>query len=132
MDAAKQIDAYLTSLRDWRGRELTKLRGWIRSAEPELEESWKWGTPVFSRGGNVLAIGAFAGHVKISFFDGAALSDPARLFNAGLEAKRSRAIDLHEGESLDRAAFQALVRAAAAKPSGKAAARAPASKSNRK
>ena len=51
MDASKQIDQYLAGLKDWRGRELTKLRGWIRAAEPALEESWKWGTPVFTRGG---------------------------------------------------------------------------------
>lgn len=114
MDASKQIDSYVAGLGDWRGKQLAKLREWIRAADPKLEESWKWGTPVFARGGNVLAIGAFKDHVKVNFFDGAALPDPKRLFNAGLDAKRTRAIDLHEGESLDRAAFTALVRAAVA------------------
>ncbi len=114
MDASKQIDQYVAGLGDWRGRQLAQLREWIRAADPELEETWKWGTPVFTRGNNVLALGAFKDHVKVNFFEGAALPDPKRLFNAGLDAKRSRGIDLHEGESLDRAAFTALVRAAVA------------------
>ena len=114
MDASKQIDRYVAGFSDWRGRQLAQLREWIRAADPELEESWKWGTPVFTRGGNVLALGAFKDHVKVNFFEGAALPDPTKLFNAGLEAKRSRGIDLHEGESLERAAFTALVRAAVA------------------
>ena len=121
MDASKQIDQYVAGLRDWRGPQLARLREWIRAAEPELAETWKWGTPVFTRGANVLAIGAFKNHVKVNFFEGAALADPKRLFNAGLDAKRSRGIDVHEGESIDRAAFQALVRAAASgrKPGAK-------------
>jgi len=114
VDASKQIDQYVAGLGDWRGQQLAQLREWIRAADPELEETWKWGTPVFTRGNNVLALGAFKDHVKVNFFEGAALSDPKRLFNAGLDAKRSRGIDLHEGESLDRAAFTALVRAAVA------------------
>src|SRR5262245_61343010 len=105
MDASKQIDQYVAGLPDWRGKQLAKLREWIRAADPKLVESWKWGTPVWTRGGNVVACGAFKDHVKVNFFEGAALADPKRLFNAGLEAKRTRAIDLHEGESLDRAAF---------------------------
>ena len=114
MDASKQIDQYVAGLGDWRGRQLAQLREWIRAADPELEETWKWGTPVFTRGNNVLALGAFKDHVKVNFFEGAALPDPKKLFNAGLDAQRSRGIDLHEGESLDRAAFTALVRAAVA------------------
>jgi hypothetical protein len=114
VDAAKQVDQYIAGICDWRGQQLAKLREWIRAADPELEESWKWGTPVFTRGGNVLALGAFKAHVKVNFFEGAALPDPKKLFNAGLDAQRSRGIDLHEGESLDRAAFTALVRAAVA------------------
>jgi len=114
VDASKQVDQYIAGIGDWRGRQLAQLRQWIRAADPELEESWKWGTPVFTRGGNVLALGAFKEHVKVNFFEGAALPDPKKLFNAGLDAKRSRGIDLHEGESLDRAAFTALVRAAVA------------------
>jgi len=114
VDASKQIDQYVAGLGDWRGRQLAQLREWIRAADPELEETWKWGTPVFTRGNNVLALSAFKDHMKVNFFEGAALPDPKRLFNAGLDAKRSRGIDLHEGESLDRAAFTALVRAAVA------------------
>ena len=114
MDASKQVDQYIAGIGDWRGQQLAKLREWIRAADPKLEESWKWGTPVFTRGGNVLALGAFKEHVKVNFFEGAALPDPKKLFNARLEAQRSRGIDLHEGESLDRAAFTALVRAAVA------------------
>jgi hypothetical protein len=114
VDGSKQIDRYVAGFDDWRGQQLAKLREWIRAADPELEESWKWGTPVFTRGGNVLALGAFKEHVKVNFFEGAALPDPKKLFNAGLDAQRSRGIDLHEGESLDRAALTALVRAAVA------------------
>ena len=114
MGASKQVDQYVAGLGDWRGKQLAKLREWIRAADPELEESWKWGTPVFTRGANVLALGAFKDHVKVNFFEGAALPDPKKLFNAGLDAKRSRGIDLHEGESLERAAFTALVHAAVA------------------
>ena len=114
MDASKKIDRYVAGFGDWRGRQLAQLREWIRAADPELEESWKWGTPVFTRGGNVLALGAFKDHVKVNFFEGAELPDPKKLFNAGLDAKSSRGIDLHEGESLERAAFTALVRAAVA------------------
>ena len=114
MDASKQVDQYIAGIGDWRGLQLAKLREWIRAADPKLEESWKWGTPVYACGRNVLALGAFKEHVKVNFFEGAALPDPKKLFNAGLDAKRSRGIDLHEGESLDRAAFTALVRAAVA------------------
>jgi hypothetical protein len=113
MDANKQIDQYVARFPGWRGEQLAKLREWIRAAVPELEESWKWGIPVWTGGGNVLGIGAFQEHVKVNFFEGAALPDPKRLFNAGLEGKKSRSIDLHEAEKLDRAAFVALVRAAA-------------------
>src|SRR6266849_4680752 len=75
---------------------------------------WKWNTPVWSHNGNVVAVGAFGDHVKVNFFKGASLDDPHDLFNAGLEAKVSRAIDIHEGERINAAALQDLVRAAVA------------------
>lgn len=114
MNTAERIDAYIAELAGWRGRMLGRLRKWIGEAAPELVEEWKWNTPVWTRRGNVVACGAFRDHVKINFFDGASLADPKRLFNAGLEAKRSRAIDLHEGDVVDEPAFKALVRAATA------------------
>jgi hypothetical protein len=113
LKAAERIDAYIAEVSGWRGRVLARLRQWIGDAAPELVETWKWNTPVWTRNGNVVACGAFRDHVKINFFDGASLADPKRLFNAGLEAKKSRAIDLHEGDVVDEAAFKALVRAAA-------------------
>ena len=118
MDATKRIDQYLAGFPGWRGERLAQLREWIGAAVPELEESWKWGIPVWTHRGNVVGIGGFKSHVKVNFFEGAALPDPRRLFNAGLEGKKSRSIDLHEGETLDRSAFQALVRAAARRAEG--------------
>ncbi len=78
----------------------------------KLPKIWKWGTPVWSHKGNVVAVGAFQDHVKVNFFQGAALPDPQGLFNAGLEAKATRAIDLHEGDKVNEAALKELVRAA--------------------
>ncbi len=83
-------------------------------ADPNIREEWKWGTPVFVRNGNVCAIGAFRDHLKVNFFKGAALSDPGGLFNAGLEAKTSRAIDLADGDEIDEGKFRELVRGAVA------------------
>ena len=77
-------------------------------------EEWKWDTPVFAAKGNVVAVGAFKDHVKLNFFKGAALNDPHGLFNAGLDAKATRAIDIHEGDAIDEPAIQDLVRAAVA------------------
>ena len=125
MDASAQITTYIKGLGDWRGQLLARLRTLIRDAAPELAEEWKWNVPVFALNGNVVAIGAFQDHVKVNVFKGAALKDPARLFNAGLDAKASRAIDIHEGESIDEAAFKALIRAAVALNSGAAKARKP-------
>jgi hypothetical protein len=114
MDASGQITAYIKGLGDWRGMLLARLRTLIRDAAPELAEEWKWNVPVFTHNGNVVAIGAFQDHVKVNVFKGAALKDPARLFNAGLDAKASRAIDVHEGEAVDEVAFKNLIRAAVA------------------
>jgi hypothetical protein len=118
MDASGQITAYIKGLGDWRGKLLARLRTLIRDAAPELAEEWKWSVPVFTRNGNVVAIGAFQDHVKVNVFKGAALKDPAHLFNAVLDAKASRPIDIHEGESIDETALRALIRAATALNSG--------------
>ena len=114
MNPSDQITRYIGALDDWRGTLLGRLRTLIRAASPELVEEWKWNTPVWSYQGNVLAVGAFKDHVKLNFFKGASLKDPRRLFNAGLEAKGSRGIDLHEGDRPDEAALKELVRAAVA------------------
>jgi len=114
MNPSDRISAYIDGLRDWRGPMLARLRTLIRSAASELDEQWKWNTPVWSCGGNVLAAGAFQDHVKLNFFKGASLADPHRLFNAGLEAKASRAIDLHQNDRLDEPALRELIRGAVA------------------
>lgn len=112
MTPSQRITDYIAGLADWRGPLLARLRALILEAAPELTEEWKWDTPVFAHKGNVVAAGAFKDHVKLNFFKGAALADPHGLFNAGLEAKATRAIDLHEGDAVDEPAIQDLVRAA--------------------
>jgi len=114
MNGSEHITRHIDSLADWRGVLLARLRRLIRAAGPGLVEEWKWSTPVWSGRGNVVAVGAFQDHVKINFFKGAALDDPKHLFNAGLDAKATRAIDVHEGDRLDEAAFKALIGAAVA------------------
>jgi hypothetical protein len=114
MNPSQLITNYIAELGDWRGDTLARLRKLILEADPEIVEEWKWDTPVWSHKGNVVAVGAFKDHIKLNFFKGASLSDPHRLFNAGLEAKASRAIDLHAGDDIDEAAVTELVRAAAA------------------
>jgi hypothetical protein len=104
----------IKKLSGWRGNRLTRLRKIILDAIPGLVEEWKWNTPVWSRNGNVISAGAFQDHVKLNFFKGASLVDPEGLFNAGLDAKMSRAIDIHEGDKLNEAALTELVRAAVA------------------
>ena len=93
---------------------MARLRKLILAADPAIVEEWKWGTPVWSHQGNVVAVGIFQDHVKINFFKGAALPDPHGLFNAGLEAKTTRAIDLYEGNKINEPALKELIRAAAA------------------
>ena len=93
---------------------LKQVRELIHEAAPDAVEVWKWNTPVWSQNGNILAIGAFHDHVKVNFFKGALLNDPHHLFNAGLDAKASRAIDLHESDPINAAALKDLVRAAVA------------------
>ncbi|MEP7104305.1 MAG: DUF1801 domain-containing protein [Chloroflexota bacterium] len=108
------IDRQIAGLPDWRGELMTNLRRIISQADPNLQEDWKWDTAVWAAKGNVCAIGAFKESVKLNFFKGASLPDPQHLFNGGLEAKASRSIDLKEGDSIDRAALQELIRAAVA------------------
>lgn len=112
MTAAERITQHIAELGDWRGQRLARLRSLILEAAPGLTEEWKWETPVFSHKGNVVALGTFKDHVKLNFFKGASLDDPQGLFNAGLEAKASRAIDIHEGDAINEAALKELVRAA--------------------
>jgi hypothetical protein len=132
MNPSDRITRHIDSFADWRGRLLTRVRRLIRAAAPDLKEEWKWSTPVWSGRGNVVALGAFQEHVKIAFFKGAALDDPKGLFNAGLEAKATRAIDLDEADRLDEAAFKDLIRAAVALDQGNAKARTPRKKPTRK
>ena len=110
MNASKQIDKKIAGLTDWRGREFALLRKVISEADSALKEEWKWGTPVWTHNGPVVALGAFKDHLKVNFFKGKLLKDPKGLFNAGLGAKETRAIDVQEGEKLDYAALKALVR----------------------
>jgi hypothetical protein len=108
------IDQRIADLPGWRGQLFARLRQLIHSADPQLTEEWKWNTAVWTNNGMVCAIGAFKDHLKINFFKGAALPDPHGLFNAGLEAKTTRAIDLHEGDTINEPALQDLIRAAVA------------------
>ena len=108
------ITNHIAELTDWRGAMLTRLRKLILEAAPGLTEEWKWGTPVWSHRGNVVAVGAFKNYLKINFFKGASLADPKGLFNAGLDAKAMRSIDIHEGDKINEPALKDLVRAAVA------------------
>jgi hypothetical protein len=115
MGASENIDDMIAGLSDWRGETLARLRSLINAADPRLTEDWKWNTPVWAYKGNVCALAAFKDHVKVNVFKGAAIPDPQGLFNAGLDAKASRSIDLHEGAAIDEAALQELIRTAASK-----------------
>jgi len=108
------IDARIRELGDWRGATLARVRALIRQADPEVVEEWKWrGVPVWSHAGILCTGESYRSVVKLTFARGAALEDPAGLFNASLDGNTRRAIDLREGDALDEAAFRALVRAAA-------------------
>ncbi|WP_186082220.1 DUF1801 domain-containing protein [Burkholderia gladioli] len=112
--ASDLIDARIAELGDWRGRTLARMRELIRQALPEVVEEWKWmGTPVWSSDGIVCTGESYRAVVKLTFAKGASLPDPAGLFNASLDGKVRRAIDLHEGACIDEAAFIALLREAA-------------------
>ena len=109
------LDARIQQLGDWRGQMLARVRKLIHEADPEIVEEWKWmGTPVFSHGGIVCTGETYKAVVKLTFAKGAALPDPARLFNSSLEGNVRRAIDIREGEKLNVAALKKLVRAAVA------------------
>ncbi|CAN5177709.1 DUF1801 domain-containing protein [soil metagenome] len=112
MTTKEQIDTYITNLPDWRGDRLAKLRQLIHQADPDIIEEWKWEIPVFTHQGMICAIASFNDHVKINFFQGASLLDPKGLFNAGLEAKRTRAIDLFEGDTIEETSLKELIRTA--------------------
>jgi len=112
--ARRLIDGRIAALDDWRGETLARVRGLIHAADPEVVEEWKWGIPVWSHGGIVCTGETYRAVVKTTFPKGAALEDPAGLFNSSLEGNARRAIDLRQGEALDEAAFKALIRAAVA------------------
>jgi len=113
-NASALIDERIKELGDWRGKMLAELRGIIHDAGREIVEEWKWGTPVFSHAGIVCTGETYKNHVKLTFAKGAALKDPTRLFNSSLEGNIRRAIDIHEGEKINEAALQALIRDAVA------------------
>ena len=109
------IDDRIAELGDWRGETLKRLRALIHAAEPEIVEEWKWrGVPTWYRHGMICTGETYKKVVKMTFAKGAALADPAGLFNSSLEGNVRRAIDFHEGEAIDEAALQALIRAAVA------------------
>jgi hypothetical protein len=112
MTPSQLITNQIAELSDWRGKLFARLRKLILDAEPGIMEEWKWGTAVWSRNGMICSAGAFKDHVKLNFFKGASLEDPKGLFNAGLDAKATRAIDFSQGGDVDETALQDLIRAA--------------------
>ena len=116
--ASELIDKRIAELGDWRAETLSRMRELIRAADPDVVEEWKWakatnpGTPVWSHDGIICTGESYKATVKLTFFKGASLKDPAKLFNSSLEGNARRAIDIHEGEEVDADAFQALIRAA--------------------
>lgn len=111
MNASELIERRIKELGDWRGERMKRLRTLISETAPQLTDEWKWDTPVWTFNGNVLAVGAFQDHLKINFFHGALLEDH-HLFNAGLESKTTRAIDIFEKDNLDETALRNLIRSA--------------------
>ncbi len=114
MKPSELITNQIAGLTDWRGPVFARLRKLILEAAPDITEEWKWSTAVWSRKGLVCAVGPFKDHIKLNFFQGASLKDPKGLFNAGLDAKATRAIDFNEGDDIDEPALKDLVRAAVA------------------
>ena len=107
------IDGRIKELADWRGEMLARIRALIKQAEPEITEEWKWrGVPTWYRDGMICTGETYKSAVKVTFAKGAQLKDPSRLFNSSLEGNVRRAIDLHEGDTLNATAFKALVREA--------------------
>jgi hypothetical protein len=115
MTPSEQIDQLIAQTTDWRGQALAKVRRAILEADPQIVEDWKWmGSPVWSRDGIIAVGNPHKDKVKLTFSHGASLADPDKLFNAGLDGKVWRAIDLFEGDEIDEPALQSLVRAAIA------------------
>jgi hypothetical protein len=114
MPPSELISKRIKELGDWRGRTLTRIRELIKEADPEIAEEWKWATPVWSRNGLICTGEAYKKAVKMTFAKGASLKDPDGLFNSSLEGNVRRAVDIHEGESIDEAALKNLIRAAVA------------------
>jgi hypothetical protein len=110
---SRMIDARIEELDDWRGRLLARLRVWIKQADPDVVEEWKWrGVPVWSHDGIICTGETYKNVVKMTFAKGASLDDPTHLFNSSLDGNTRRAIDVHEGEKIDEKALKALIRAA--------------------
>ena len=113
--ASDRISERIAELGDWRGDTLARMRALVMEADPKVVEEWKWrGTPVWSHDGGICTGESYKSIVKLTFFKGASLKDPAKLFNSSLDGNARRAIDIHEGEEIDANAFKALVRAAVA------------------
>src|SRR5579863_2174247 len=116
--ASASITKRFQELGGWRGETLARLRQLIHDADPDIQEEWKWvkpksaGTPVWSHDGGVCTGEAYKQVVKLTFFRGASIKDPKKLFNSSLEGNTRRAIDVREGEKIDEAAFKQLIRAA--------------------
>src|SRR5215475_8875634 len=114
-DPSQLIDRRIAELGDWRGRTLASVRALIKEVDPGVVEEWKWrGVPVWEHDGLICTGETYKNVVKLTFFKGAQLKDPSRVFNSSLEGNARRAIDLHEGEKLDKPAFKALLRNAVA------------------
>jgi hypothetical protein len=119
-NASQQIDERIRELGDWRGKTLSKVRGLIKEADPDVVEEWKWakatspGTPVWSHDGGICTGETYKNVVKLTFFKGAALNDPSDLFNSSLEGKVRRAIDIKEDDTIDEDALKNLIREAVA------------------
>jgi len=119
-DASKLIDERIREIDDWRGETLSKVRGIVKKADPGIIEEWKWvkptnpGTPVWSHNGGICTGEIYKNVVKLTFFKGAALNDPAGLFNSSLDGKVRRAIDIKEGDQINEAALKNLIREAVA------------------
>jgi hypothetical protein len=128
--ASKKITKRIQELGDWRGETLARVRQLIHDADPEVQEEWKWekpsstGTPVWSHDGGVCTGESYKQVVKLTFFRGASLKDPKKLFNSSLGGNTRRAIDIREGEKLNDAAFKELIRSAVAANSAARARRA--------
>ena len=109
---SRMIDERIEELGDWRGKLLSRLRTLIKQADPEVVEEWKWSVPVWSHDGLICTGETYKNVVKMTFARGAALEDPSGLFNSSLDGNTRRAIDFHEGETIDEEALKALIRAA--------------------